>query len=98
MYATDKGKVLITAIGDKILASPEMTAKWEQRLAEIGKVQHHQQLYGTNEKLSAKIIEDAVEMSEKWDFTGLHVESIERKGSKFTTGKKVGSCKNVMAM
>ena len=30
-------------------------------------------------KLSAKIIEDAVEMSEKWDFTGLHVESIERK-------------------
>ena len=54
--------------------------------------------YGTNEKLSAKIIEDAVEMSEKWDFTGLHVESIERKGSKFTTGKKVGSCKNVMAM
>ena len=36
MYATDKGKVLITAIGDKILASPEMTAKWEQRLAEIG--------------------------------------------------------------
>ena len=36
VYATDKGKVLITAIGDKILASPEMTAKWEQRLAEIG--------------------------------------------------------------
>ena len=49
-------------------------------------------------KLSAKIIEDAVEMSEKWDFTGLHVESIERKGSKFTTGKRLVAVKNVMAM
>lgn len=50
MYATDKGKVLITAIGDKILASPEMTAKWEQRLAEIGKAQHHQQLLWNKRK------------------------------------------------
>ena len=31
VYATDKGKILIAAIGEKILASPEMTAKWEQR-------------------------------------------------------------------
>ena len=97
MYATDKGKVLITAIGDKILASPEMTAKW-QRLAEIGEGTASPATFmEQTKKLSAKIIEDAVEMSEKWDFTGLH-ESIERKGSKFTTGKKVGSCKNVMAM
>lgn len=67
VYATDKGKVLITAIGDKILASPEMTAKWEQRLAEIGEgTKITSNFYGTNEKLSAKIIEDAVEMSEKW--------------------------------
>ena len=51
VYATDKGKVLITAIGDKILASPEMTAKWEQRLAEMGKVQHHATAHGTNEKI-----------------------------------------------
>lgn len=51
MYATDKGKVLITAIGDKILASPEMTAKWEQRLAEIGKAQHHQQLLWNKRKV-----------------------------------------------
>lgn len=94
VYATDKGKVLITAIGDKILASPEMTAKWEQRLAEIGEGTASPATFmEQTKKLSAKIIEDAVEMSEKWDFTGLHVESIERKRSKFTTGKKVGSCK-----
>lgn len=94
VYATDKGKVLITAIGDKILASPEMTAKWEQRLAEIGEGTASPATFmEQTKKLSAKIIEDAVEMSEKWDFTGLHVESIERKGSKFTTGKKVGNCK-----
>ena len=36
VYATAKGKILIEAIGEKILASPEMTAKWEQRLSEIG--------------------------------------------------------------
>ncbi len=81
VYATDKGKVLITAIGDKILASPEMTAKWEQRLAEIGEGTASPATFmEQTKKLSAKIIEDAVEMSEKWDFTGLHVESIERKG------------------
>ncbi|EEM11565.1 DNA topoisomerase III [Bacillus pseudomycoides] len=94
VYATDKGKVLITAIGDKILASPEMTAKWEQRLAEIGEgIASPATFMEQTKKLSAKIIEDAIEMSEKWDFTGLHVESIERKESKFTTGKKVGKCK-----
>ncbi|MGR5874687.1 hypothetical protein ACT7DH_13230 [Bacillus pacificus] len=82
MYATDKGKVLITAIGDKILASPENDSEMEQRLAEIGEgtASPAQLLWNKRKKLSAKIIEDAVEMSEKWDFTGLHVESIERKG------------------
>lgn len=99
VYATDKGKVLITAIGDKILTSPEMTAKWEQRLAEIGEGTASPATFmEQTKKLSAKIIEDAVEMSEKWDFTGLHVESIERTGSKFTVGKKVGQCKSVMEM
>ena len=29
VYATAKAKILITAVGDELLASPEMTAKWE---------------------------------------------------------------------
>ena len=35
VYATAKAKILIDAIGQQILASPEMTAKWEQKLKEI---------------------------------------------------------------
>lgn len=35
VYATAKAKILIEAIGKEILASPEMTAKWEQKLKEI---------------------------------------------------------------
>ena len=35
VYATAKAKILIAAIGNELLASPEMTAKWEQRLKQI---------------------------------------------------------------
>ncbi len=93
VFATDKAKVLIRAIGDEILASPEMTAKWEQRLAEIGQGKASAaQFMEQTKKLTGKIIEDAVKGFETWDFTGLKVETIERTSSKFTTGKKVGAC------
>lgn len=38
-YVTTKGEMLCTAIQDSLLASPTMTAKWEQRLKLIGKGQ-----------------------------------------------------------
>jgi DNA topoisomerase III len=94
VYATDKAKVLIEAIGDKILASPEMTAKWEQRLSEIGEGKASAtQFMEQVKRLSAKIIQDAVEMSETWNFAGLDTESIQRAKSKATLGKPVGTCK-----
>lgn len=94
VYATDKAKVLIEAIGDKILASPEMTAKWEQRLSEIGEGKASAAHFMEQVKrLSAKIIQDAVEMSEAWNFAGLDIESIQRTKSKATLGKPVGTCK-----
>ncbi|GAJ39157.1 DNA topoisomerase III [Saccharococcus caldoxylosilyticus] len=94
VYATDKAKVLIEAIGDKILASPEMTAKWEQRLSEIGEGKASAAHFMEQVKrLSAKIIQDAVEMSETWNFAGLDTESIQRTKSKATLGKPVGTCK-----
>jgi DNA topoisomerase III len=94
VYATDKAKVLIEAIGDKILASPEMTAKWEQRLSEIGEGRASAtQFMEQVKRLSAKIIQDAVEMSETWDFAGLDTESIQRAKSKATLGKPIGTCK-----
>lgn len=94
VFATDKGKVLITAIGEKILASPEMTAKWEQRLREIGEGKASAGGFmEAVKKMSAKIISDAVESSESWDFQGLDTESIQRIGPKKRSSASVGSCK-----
>ncbi|WP_018662174.1 DNA topoisomerase III [Heyndrickxia acidiproducens] len=93
VYATDKAKVLIRAIGDKILASPEMTAKWEQRLHEISNGQASAAVFmEQSKKLSAKIVQDAIRASQSWDFTGLKVEEIVRTNSKYTIGKKIGKC------
>ncbi len=94
VYATDKAKVLIEAIGDHILASPEMTAKWEQRLAEIGEGQASPSVFmEQTKKLSTKIVSDAISISSSWNFEGLKVESIQRTSSRLTLGKKVGKCK-----
>ncbi|APH05169.1 DNA topoisomerase III [Bacillus weihaiensis] len=95
VYATDKGKVLIEAIGEQILASPSMTAKWEQRLSEIGDGQASPSVFmEQTKKLSAKIVSDAISISSTWNFEGLDIESIQRKpSSRYTIGKKVGKCK-----
>ncbi|WP_027409811.1 DNA topoisomerase III [Anoxybacteroides tepidamans] len=94
VFVTDKGKVLIEAIGDKILASPEMTAKWEQRLSEIGEGKASASAFMEQvKKLSQKIVQDAIEMSKHWDFAGLDTAAIQRTKSKATLGKKVGTCK-----
>lgn len=93
VYATDKAKVLIRAIGNKILASPEMTAKWEQRLSEIGVGTAQAATFMEQvKKLSRKIVEDAIQSSPNWEFSGLKTEEIIRTNSKFTLGKKVGKC------
>ncbi|GER68074.1 DNA topoisomerase [Weizmannia acidilactici] len=93
VYATDKAKVLIRAVGGKILASPEMTAKWEQRLREIGKGQASPAGFmEQSKKLSAKIVHDAVQSANEWDFSGLKVDEIKRVKSKYTLGKKMGKC------
>ncbi|AXM90475.1 DNA topoisomerase III [Anoxybacillus ayderensis G10] len=93
VYATDKGKVLIEAIGPHILASPEMTAKWEQRLSEIGERKASATHFMEQvKKLAAKIVTDAVQMASGWSFEGLDTASIQRK-KKTTIGKQVGVCK-----
>lgn len=60
-----------------------MTAKWEQRLREIGEGKASAGAFmEAVKKMSAKIISDAVESSESWDFQGLDIESIQRSGPK----------------
>ncbi|MEZ0116452.1 UNVERIFIED_ORG: hypothetical protein ABRZ91_000409 [Heyndrickxia coagulans] len=93
VYATDKAKVLIRAIGGKILASPEMTAKWEKRLREIGKGAAEAAAFmEQTKKLSRKIVQDAVQAAAEWDFSGLKTDDIKRPESKYTIGKKAGKC------
>ncbi len=93
VYATKKAQILIEAIGNSLLASPEMTAKWEQRLAEIGQGTAAPGVFmEQTKKLSTKIIEDAKVKATEWDFTGLEYE-IKKTTTKFSIGKKLGNCK-----
>lgn len=93
VFALEKGSLLIDAIGDKILASPEMTARWEQRLAEIGQGQASAQEFMEQvKKLAHKIVQDATEQSATWDFSGMDIEAMPKQASKFTVGKKIAVC------
>jgi DNA topoisomerase III len=93
VYATDKGKMIIEAIGHTLLSSAELTAKWEQRLSEIGEGQATPAEFMEQiKKLSSKIIQEATESADDWAFTGLNVTSVKSGYSKFTIGKKVGRC------
>ncbi len=93
MYATDKAKILIYSIGDKILASPEMTAKWETRLKEIGQGSADAGVFMEQvKKLTGKIVEDAKEISSSWNFDQFDIESVQGSKQKFSKGKSIGSC------
>lgn len=94
VFATKKAQVLIEAIGDNILASPEMTAKWEQRLSEIGQGTASAVTFmEQTKKLTTKLINEAAASSKEWQFQGLEYEVKGRTVSKFSIGKKVGKCK-----
>jgi DNA topoisomerase-3 len=97
VFATNKGKVLIESIGGSILASPEMTAKWEQRLREIGEGKaSSKEFMEQAKKLSAKLIDDAAKQSETWSFNHFDLSEFKKKksGKKGkTAGAKVGKCK-----
>ncbi|MFC4322746.1 DNA topoisomerase III [Litchfieldia salsa] len=91
VFATDKAILLIEAIGEKILSSPEMTAKWEQRLSEIGKGKTpHEVFIDQTRKLSHKIVQDAVGQATTWDFK--HIEFEPTSSLKYKQGVEVGKC------
>ncbi|CAG9622026.1 DNA topoisomerase III [Sutcliffiella rhizosphaerae] len=100
VYATTKGRLLIKSIGESILASPEMTAKWEQRLHEIGEGKASpQEFMEQAKKLSIKLIEDAKTQSESWSFDDINITEFKyvpkgkRKGRANGLGTKIGACK-----
>jgi DNA topoisomerase III len=90
VFATDKGILLIDSIGDAVLSSPEMTAKWEQRLKQIGSGEASPQTFMESvKKLAAKLTSDAIESSAAWDLKDIKIEA---QPSKKSLGKKVGTC------
>lgn len=96
VFATDKGMLLIDAIGKQLLASPEMTAKWEQRLHEIGEGAASASQFMENvKKLTTKIIDDAKSEAGEWQFSQYNLEQIS-KNSPLSKGKgerkKIGKC------
>ena len=77
VFATTKGMLLIEALGESILTSPSMTAKWEQRLSEIGEGSASPKAFMEQvKKLAYKLITDANEREKEWAFNQNEVEKI----------------------
>ncbi|MFI8687161.1 DNA topoisomerase III [Rossellomorea sp. NPDC077527] len=96
VFPTDKAKVLIRAIGENVLSSAEMTAKWEQRLQEIGKGKASAPEFMEQvKKLSDRLVQNALKESQTWKFEDLDTDSIQRrkgKKGKPATKASLGRC------
>ena len=94
VYATAKAKILIAAIGNELLASPEMTAKWEQRLKQISEGSASpKQFMDQSNKMVSHLIEAAVKESGKWTFEEELKESFVPRQYKKSSPTKLGTCK-----
>jgi DNA topoisomerase III len=96
VYATAKAKILIEAIGQEILASPEMTAKWEQKLKEISEgaaVPKH--FMEQTKKMVLHLISSSRNQSVNWAFSDELTQNFtpgKQKGKR-RTPTKLGPCK-----
>jgi DNA topoisomerase-3 len=72
VYPTEKGRILIKAIGLSALSSAETTAKWEQKLSEIGEGRYtHTSFIEQAKKLATKLVADAVESVRSMDLSSV---------------------------
>jgi DNA topoisomerase III len=95
VYATAKAKILITAVGNQILASPEMTAKWEQKLRDISEgAASPKQFMEQTKKMVIHLIDHSQQDSQTWEFTSDIQNEFEPRKFKGTKAPaKLGSCK-----
>jgi len=94
VYATAKAKILIHAIGKELLASPERTAKWEQRLKEIaeGKANAKQFIDMTN-KMITHLVTETTKQAVEWSFDREVTENFVPRQFKKSAPRKLGNCK-----
>ena len=96
LVPTDKGRLLIDVLGDSILASPAMTAKWEKRLHEIGQASASAaEFIEQAKKMSIHLVEEAKSRVEAANPEGYTIEA-RRYGKKGATRPKAsfGVCPN----
>ncbi|MDQ0197593.1 DNA topoisomerase III [Neobacillus ginsengisoli] len=94
VYATAKARILIEAIGQEILASPEMTAKWEQKLKEISEgTASPKHFMEQTQKMVMHLISSGIGQSANWTFTEEVRESFSPGKKKTRTFTKLGPCK-----
>lgn len=93
VYATSKGIMLVDALGGSILSSAEMTAKWEQRLLEVGqgKASPHS-FMDLAKRLAQKIVQDAMQNSKNWTFTAESLKAPLTSESKESSSDSLGKC------
>jgi DNA topoisomerase-3 len=94
VYATAKAKILIDAVGQQILASPEMTAKWEQRLKEISQgVANPKHFLEQTNKMVYHLISASVDQSMNWVFAEEDSNNFAPSKQKSKRSVKLGPCK-----
>lgn len=94
VYATAKAKILIEAIGQEILASPEMTAKWEQKLKEISDgTASPKHFMEQTQKMVLHLISSGIGQSANWLFSEEDRQKFSPRIKKTRTGTKLGPCK-----
>lgn len=92
VYATAKAKILVAAIGGQVLASPEMTAKWEQRLHQIGEGEASpKQFIDQTSKMIKHLVAETAEGSSGWTFS-------DELTSAFVPGKKSGGSRRITSL
>ncbi|GLB57905.1 DNA topoisomerase III [Cytobacillus sp. NCCP-133] len=94
VYANPKANILVEAIGSEILASPEMTAKWEKRLKDIsdGAASPKQFMEQTN-KMVAHLIDASINNAGKWTFSEEDKEGFTPAKFKQRKVANLGKCK-----
>jgi DNA topoisomerase III len=94
VYAKAKAMILIEAIGQEILASPEMTAKWEQKLKEISEGSFSPKSFmEQTTKMISHLISITINKADEWSFNDELKESFEPRQFKKAKATKVGICK-----
>jgi DNA topoisomerase-3 len=77
---TQKAFILMDAVENTLLASPELTGRWEQRLKEIGKGAAPANTFIDQSKtLAKKIVQDAISHSASWQFESYSQQENEEK-------------------